>query len=179
MVVVEISVLAGAVDPRTRRRLRELWDRAFEGRFSDDDADHAFGGVHVVAEDQGRLVGHASAVERRVRFGDGPWSTIGYVEAVAVDPERQREGVGRRTMLALQEEIAARWPVAMLSTGRATAFYESLGWERWRGVSFTRTATGVVPDGEHGGLMVLRVDHSAVPDLSVDVTCEDRRGDAW
>jgi aminoglycoside 2'-N-acetyltransferase I len=37
----------------------------------------------------------------------------------------------------------------------------------------------VVADGEHGGLMILRVDRSAVPDLTVDVTCEDRPGDAW
>ena len=92
---------------------------------------------------------------------------------------RQREGVGRVLMQRLQREIAARWPVAMLSTGQATAFYEALGWERWRGLSFTRTSHGVVPDREHGGLMVMRLDPSAVPDLLVSVTCEDRIGDAW
>jgi hypothetical protein len=34
--------------------------------------------------------------------------------------------------------------------------------------SNTRTAQGVVPDGEHGGLMILRLDRSLVPDLSVE-----------
>ncbi len=40
-------------------------------------------------------------------------------------------------------------------------------------------ATAVVPDREHGGLMILRLDASMVPDLSVAVTCEDGAGDAW
>ena len=163
----------------TRLALRDLWSRAFGDRFDEHDAEHAFGGVHVLAHERDRLIGHASAVSRRIRFGDGPWRTVGYVEAVAVDPVHQREGVGRRLMETLHEEIASRWPVAMLSTGRATGFYELLGWERWGGPSYTRTADGVVPDDEHGGLMVLRLDPSAVPDLSVGATCEDRPGDAW
>jgi aminoglycoside 2'-N-acetyltransferase I len=180
LAVVDVLVLeSDQVDAPTRAGLRTLWARAFGDRFTDLDADHAFGGVHVVTRAGDRLVGHASAVPRRVRFGDGPWGTVGYVEAVATDPERQGEGIGRRTMETLHREIAARWPVAMLSTGRATGFYESLGWERWRGLSYTWTASGVVRDGDHGGLMVLRPDASLVPDLSVDVTCEDRPGDAW
>lgn len=167
------------VDALTRAALRTLWDRAFVGDFTDDDAEHAYGGVHVVAREGARLVGHASAVPRRVRFGDEGWRTVGYVEAVATAPDWQGRGVGRRVMESLQVEIAARWPVAMLSTGRATAFYELLGWERWGGLSYTQAAGGAVPDDEHGGLMILRVDPSAVPDLSVAVTCEDRPGDAW
>jgi aminoglycoside 2'-N-acetyltransferase I len=167
------------VGAEMRAALRTLWDRAFDERFSDEDANHAYGGVHVLARDGDRIVAHASAVPRRISFGDEPWLTVGYVEAVATDPQRQGRGVGRLTMQRLQGEIAARWPVAMLSTGRATGFYERLGWERWGGASYTRTSTGTVPDGEHGGLMILRLDASAVPDLSVDVTCEDRPGDAW
>ena len=110
---------------------------------------------------------------------DRPWRMIGYVEAVATDPDHQGRGVGRAMMARLREEIAARWPVAMLSTGRATGFYESLGWERWRGPSYTRTGAGTVADDEHGGLMILRLDPSVVPDLAVAATCEDRSGDAW
>jgi aminoglycoside 2'-N-acetyltransferase I len=178
-VVDIVRVESSQVDATTDRDLRGLWSRAFGDRFSEDDADHAFGGVHVLARDGDRLVGHASVVPRRIRFGDEPWRTVGYVEAVAVDPDLQGQGIGRRLMQCLQVEFADRWPVALLSTGRARAFYASLGWERWRGLSYTRTASGEVPDGEHGGLMVLRADPSVVPDLSVDVTCEDRSGDAW
>ncbi len=180
LAVVEIVVAdSDQVAPVSRLALRTLWDQAFGDRFSDDDAEHAYGGVHVLAREGTRLIGHASAVPRRIRFGDQPWRTVGYVEAVATHPERQGEGIGRRTMERLQEEISSRWSVALLSTGRATGFYELLGWERWRGLSYTHTATGAVPDDEHGGLMILRLDRSAVPDLSVAVTCEDRTGDAW
>ncbi|MGN6246575.1 MAG: GNAT family N-acetyltransferase [Motilibacteraceae bacterium] len=167
------------VDAATRTALRTLWARTFGDRFTDDDADHAYGGVHVLVRENEQLVAHASAIPRRIRFGDEPWRTVGYVEAVATAPEHQGRGIGRRTMETLHGEISSRWPVSMLSTGRAKGFYERLGWEPWQGASFTRTAGGVVPDGEHGGLMILRLDPTAVPDLTVDVTCEDRPGDAW
>lgn len=167
------------VDAATRAALRMLWDRAFGDRFDDDDADHAFGGVHVLVRDGDRLIGHASAVPRSIRFGDQPWRTVGYVEAVATDPERQNEGAGRLAMKRLHDEISSRWAVALLSTGRATGFYELFGWERWLGVSYTQTRTGVVPDGEHGGLMVFRGDPSIVLDRTMTVTCQDRPGDAW
>ena len=168
------------MDESSRLEARRLWHAAFGDRFDDNDADHAFGGVHVLVREAGRLVGDASAVPRRLRFGDGPWRAVGYVEAVAVEPEWQRRGIGHRLMEVLQAEIAGRWPLAMLSTGRTTAFYESLGWTQWRGLSYTLTASGsVVPDGEHGGLMVLVIDPSAEPDLDAAVTCEDRPGDAW
>jgi aminoglycoside 2'-N-acetyltransferase I len=168
------------LDAATRLEARSLWSRAFGDRFDEHDAEHAFGGVHVLARTDDRLVGHASALPRRIRFADQPWRTVGYVEAVAVDPRYQRRGIGRQIMQILQSEISSRWPVAMLSTGRATAFYESLGWESWRGSSFTRTASNtVVADGEHGGLLIFRIDRDLVPDLHVDVTCEDRSGDSW
>lgn len=174
-----VVALSAELDVPTRTVLRVLWDAAFAGRFSDDDAEHAYGGVHVIARDRDGVIGHASAVPRRLRFGAGAWQTVGYVEGVATHPDHQGRGIGRSMMLRLHAEISARWPVALLSTGRATRFYEALGWERWQGLSYTRTADGVVADDEHGGLMILRIDPPVVPDLSVDVTCEDRSGDAW
>jgi aminoglycoside 2'-N-acetyltransferase I len=171
---VDLSVVESpAIDTAIRVELRS-------GRFDDHDEDHAFGGVHVLARVEGRLVGHASAVPRRLRFGEEAWETVGYVEAVAVDPDEQRQGIGRDLMTLLHREIGARWPVAMLSTGRATGFYESLGWKRWRGLSYTLTTEGtVVADGEHGGLMAWATHPSALHGLHRDVTCEDRAGDAW
>lgn len=166
------------LDAAARDSLRQLWTAAFGNRFSDDDADHAYGGVHVIAYDGLSPIGHASAVPRWIRY-DKQWLLIGYIEAVATAPEHQRSGVGTSIMELLHDQMRHRWPVAMLSTGRATEFYERLGWERWRGVSFTRTEAGEVPDGEHGGLMILRFDVLAVPDLTLDVTCEERSGDAW
>lgn len=178
--LVDVVVLdSGSVDASTRAALRELWRRAFGERFDDDDAEHAFGGVHVLIRDGDQLIGHASAVPRLIRFGDHPWRTVGYVEAVATDPSRQGEGVGRLAMQRLQDAIALRWGLALLSTGRATRFYELLGWQRWLGLSYTQTADQVVPDGEHGGLMVFSAHPSMVLDRTGTVTCQDRPGDAW
>jgi aminoglycoside 2'-N-acetyltransferase I len=177
---VDLTVVeSDDLDAASRAALRALWDRAFRGEFSDDDAEHAYGGVHVLLRDGEAIVGHASAVPRRLRFGDGPWRTVGYVEGVATEPRRQGEGIGRSMMRKLQAEIALRWTVAVLSTGRAKPFYAALGWEQWRGPSYTETAQGAMPDDEHGGLMILRLDPTVVPDLSVPITCEDRSGDAW
>ena len=178
-VVDFVVVESRQLGPATRSGLRRLWHRAFGDRFTAADANHAFGGVHVLARDSDRLVGHASAVPRRLRFGDEPWRQVGYVEAVAVDPGHQGTGVGSRMMELLQVEMSSRWPAALLSTGRATGFYESLGWQRWRGATYTQTATGVVRDHIHGGLMILRFDPSTAPDVSARVTCEDRPGNAW
>lgn len=174
-----VTVNSDQLDAACRLALRALCDDAFGDRFSDEDAEHAYGGVHILVHDSDRLIAHASAVPRRIRFADSPWRTVGYVEAVATHPERQGEGIGRQVMARLQEEIFSRWPLALLSTGRATGFYELLGWQRWRGLSYTQAATRVVPDGEHGGIMILSADPAPLPDLSVAVTCEDRTGDAW
>lgn len=167
------------LDEAARADLRRLWSRAFGDRFDDHDADHAYGGVHVLARDGRQLIGHASAVPRSIRFGDQPWRTVAYVEAVATDPVRQGEGIGRQVMERLHDEIASRWEVAMLSTGRATGFYEHLGWQRWQGLSYTETEAGVVLDGEHGGLMAFIPHPATVMDCTLAVTCQDRTGDAW
>lgn len=172
------STLASAeVDADLRGRLRTLWDDAFDGRFSDDDADHAYGGVHVVGLDPATIpLAHASVVPRRLRVGE-TWHDAGYVEAVAVACAVQGRGLGSVAMRRLQEEIARRHRFAMLSTG-SHGFYERLGWQRWQGRSLTLGADGVArPDDEHGGIMVL--DPAAALDLTADVVCEDRPGDAW
>ena len=70
-----------------------MLDDAFAGDFSDDDWDHALGGVHVLAEVDDALVGHAAVVPRRVWL-DGEERACGYVEAVAVASRARRRGVG-------------------------------------------------------------------------------------
>jgi aminoglycoside 2'-N-acetyltransferase I len=174
----ELRVLASArVDAAHRRALRSLWEDAFGDRFTEHDVEHAYGGVHVLAVRDDEIVGHASAIPRRVAVGD-TWHDIGYVEAVATRPDSQHAGVGTAVMTRLHAELDLRWPFAMLSTGRATDFYLGLGWERWRGMSYTRRADGVVAaDGEHGGLLVRQRGNTL--DLTAPVTCEDRPGDAW
>jgi aminoglycoside 2'-N-acetyltransferase I len=166
------------VDEAQRAELRMLWSDAYgDDRFTEHDLEHAYGGVHVIAVRGDRIVGHASAVPRRVAVGE-TWHDIGYVEAVATSPAFQASGVGTAAMTRLHAELDARWPFAMLSTGRATGFYLRLGRARWLGLSYTRRTDGrVVADDEHGGLMVRG--HGSALDISSPVICEDRAGDAW
>jgi aminoglycoside 2'-N-acetyltransferase I len=180
--VVGVSLrvaVSDEVDAATRAALRQLWAAAFGDRFDDDDADHAYGGVHVLAADGGEIAGHASAVPRRIRVADDWWD-VGYVEAVATHPAAQRAGVGSAVMRRLHEEIDARWPLAFLSTGRARDFYLRIGWEVWQGPSSVLTEAGpVATDEEHGGILVRRTGSSAGLDLALPIMCEDRPGDAW
>ena len=62
------------------REIRALMDVAFgsegeEERFSDDDWQHALGGVHFVLELDGEIVAHAAVVERRLFVGGLPLRT--------------------------------------------------------------------------------------------------------
>src|SRR5919204_117419 len=77
------------LDADARRAARALLDAAFEGDMSDDDWEHALGGMHALVWEDGELVGHASVVQRRILHG-GRALRAGYVEAVgfrAPDPD--------------------------------------------------------------------------------------------
>ena len=62
------------MSPDEATAIRSLLDRAFaedeDGAFEDADWDHALGGLHVVAEADGRIVAHASVVPRILVAGD-------------------------------------------------------------------------------------------------------------
>ena len=143
-----------------------------------EDVDHAMGGVHWLAEAEGGLVGHVSVVPR-ILEADGRPITTGYVEAVAVAPGLQRSGVGTRLMREADAHIAEAYDLGALGTGEQQ-FYERLGWERWRGRTYERTADGDVatPD-EDAWVMVLRVPRTPALTLRERLSCEWRPGDSW
>jgi aminoglycoside 2'-N-acetyltransferase I len=160
--------------------IRELLWAAFadedEG-FTETDWEHALGGVHVVLEEAGGIVAHASVVERVLEIDGRPMRT-GYVEAVATKPGLERRGHGSAVMREVNEIIRAEYELGALGTG-ALAFYERLGWERWRGPSFVRTPAGPVRTEEDDGwIMVLRTADSPL-DLDAPISCDWRTGDVW
>lgn len=174
---VEVVESAG-LGESDRAQLQALWLAAFGDRFSAEDADHAFGGVHCLIREGSVIVAHASAVPRIIEVAGRSFG-VGYVEAVATHPEQQGKGLGSAVMGALQREIRSRWELGVLSTG-ARAFYERLGWQPWRGPSFVITETGQVrTEDEDDGLMVLPFDASEGIDLDAPIACRDRPGDAW
>lgn len=167
------------VDPGLLLAARAICALAFGDRFTDDDWDHAAGGLRFLLYDGGLLVGHAAVVPRDLEVGDRR-VRVGYVEAVAVLPEAQGRGLGSRLMRAVAAALERDTvELGVLSTGRR-AFYERLGWQPWRGPSFVRRADGIVRTPEEDdGLLVLVLPSTPDLDLTSSLTCDARSGDDW
>jgi aminoglycoside 2'-N-acetyltransferase I len=122
-------VRSEALRPDEVVALRELFDEAWsddvEG-FTDQDWGHAVGGVHVIAEADGRVVAHASVVQRELHTA-GHRLRTGYVEAVATQPSHQRRGLGSLVIGEVGELIDRNYRLGALATG-VVGFYERLGW---------------------------------------------------
>jgi aminoglycoside 2'-N-acetyltransferase I len=157
-----------------------LWAAFGEGddAMTEDDWQHALGGVHFVAEADGEIVAYASVAERELEVDGRPLRT-GYVEAVATAVGRQGQGIGSQLMGEVNAYICARFELGALGTGRH-GFYERLGWLTWKGQTWVRTADGPrrTPD-EDGYILVLPTPTSPQLDLAAPISCDWRRGDAW
>jgi aminoglycoside 2'-N-acetyltransferase I len=161
--------------------LRALFDAAWGGKddaFSDDDWTSATGGTHFLLEIDGSLVSHASVVDR-VLVTEGRELRTGYVEAVATRPDHQRRGYATEVMLAVGAFIDERYQLGALDTD-LTAFYERMGWERWRGSTHVRTERGTIGTPEEDGLvMIRRTPTTPHLDLDASISCDWRPGDVW
>ena len=157
-----------------------LWDAFGSGDegMTEDDWEHALGGMHFILEVDGTIVSHASVVERVIEVGDRPLRT-GYVEAVATVPDRQGRGLGSRVMTDVTEYIRDGFELGALGTGRHR-FYERLGWRRWTGPSSVRTNDGPRRTPEDDGyILVLTTPSSPSLDPSSPISCDWRQGDVW
>jgi|SRR5262245_15266647 len=161
--------------------IRALLQAAFppgDDAFTDEDWEHATGGVHFVLDLDGAVLAHASVVERELHVGGRPLRT-GYVEAVATDPDRQGIGLGSRVMRDATSYIRERFELGALGTGRH-GFYERLGWVTWRGPTSVRAGSGTRrTPGEDGFVMVLPTPSSPQLDLTAPISCAWRQGADW
>jgi aminoglycoside 2'-N-acetyltransferase I len=160
------------------RDLRSMLDTAYEGDFSDEDWAHAIGGVHVWLTGPHGVISHGSLVERTL-VSSGLTLRIGYVEAVATAAPHRHYGHAAAVMKHIGELIRQHYVLGALSTG-THAFYETLGWVRWRGPTFVDGPRGRerTPDDD-GGVMILRTSRSPRLDLDGSVVCDWRMGDVW
>lgn len=161
----------------TLTAVRRLLAGAFDD-LTDQDWEHALGGMHALVREGGDVVGHASLIQRRL-LHQGRALRTGYVEAVAVRADRRRRGHGAAMMAALERIAQRAYDVAALgATDEAASFYASRGWQPWRGSLSALTPAGIRPTPEEaGGVFVLPM--SAPLDLDGELTCDWRDGDVW
>ena len=158
--------------------VRGLLHEAFDGDFADDDWAHALGGVHALVHDGGRLVGHGSVVRRQLWHG-GRLLRAGYVEAVAVAPDRRRQGHATAAMEALEAVIRADHDLGALSASEDGAgLYAARGWRLWEGPTSVRTTEGRRRTPEDDG-SVFVLPGPAPLDPRGELTCDWREGDVW
>lgn len=158
-------------------QIRELMTVAFEGDFSESDWEHSLGGQHALIRYGSSVVAHASVVPRTL-WVDQSVFNAGYVEAVAVLPEHQKQGLGTAVMRML-EPVLEVFDFCALSTGEHR-FYERLGWERWRGPTFVRLdGEDVRTADEDDGIMIRRTKKTGRLSLASEIVCEPRTGDDW
>jgi aminoglycoside 2'-N-acetyltransferase I len=177
MVTVEMRHTAH-LPARTLAAARALLDDAFNGDFDDADWDHALGGLHALAWDDGALVGHGAVVLRRLLHGGRALRT-GYVEAVAVAAAHRRSGIASSLMARIEDVVRNAYDLGALgATDDGVGLYAARGWQRWRGPTCVLGPAGTVrtPDDD-GAVLVLP---GAVPlDLDGTLTCDWRDGDVW
>jgi aminoglycoside 2'-N-acetyltransferase I len=180
MVAVADLHIAHTADlgPAALGAARALLDDVFAGNMTEDDWEHALGGMHALVWEGPMLIGHASVVQRRLLY-QGRALRAGYVEAVAVRPDRRRRGHGAVMMAALERVLRGAYDLGALgASDEGARFYAARGWQLWRGPSSALTPAGLwrTPE-EDGAIYVFELD---VPlDTTSELTCDWRDGDVW
>jgi aminoglycoside 2'-N-acetyltransferase I len=157
---------------------RALLEAVFAGELTDADWEHALGGIHALVWEGPELIGHASVIQRRLLYG-GRALRAGYVEGVGVRADRRARGHGGALMNALERVIRHAYDIGALGATEAAAdFYAARGWQCWQGPTSALTPVGIArTEDEDGSIYVLPV--AAALDLSHELTCDWRDGDAW
>jgi aminoglycoside 2'-N-acetyltransferase I len=171
-------LLTAEMDGGTRRAARGLLDDVFGAEMTDQDWDHCLGGVHALVWEGKELVGHGSVIRRQLLHAALALRT-GYVEGLAVRPDRRRQGYGAAMMTSLEGVIRGGYDIGALSTTEeAASFYATRGWTLWRGTLSAFTPRGIerTPEDEDG-IYILPV--SVTLDIWGELTCDWREGDLW
>ena len=165
------------LDPATLASARALLYDVFDD-MTDDDWEHALGGVHALIWAGPELVGHGSVVQRRLVYRGRALRT-GYVEGVGVRADQRNRGHGSAIMTELERVVRNAYDLGALgATDDAVDFYSGRGWQRWRGPSSALTPSGVRrTEDDDGGIYVLPV--TIALDTSAELTCDWRDGDLW
>jgi aminoglycoside 2'-N-acetyltransferase I len=173
-----VVVHTADLDAETLRAARALLADVFGPELTEQDWDHALGGMHALVFEAGQLVGHGSVIQRQL-VHRGRALRTGYVEGVAVRADRQGRGYGAAVMEPLERIIRGAYELGALGASEAGAgFYAARGWRPWRGRTWALTPSGVVrTEQEDDDVYVMEV--SGALDFDGDLTCDWREGDVW
>lgn len=157
---------------------RALLFEVFGTEMTEDAWEHALGGMHALAWEDGQLVGHGSVVQRRLIY-DGLALRTGYVEGVGVRADRRRRGYAGAIMEALERIVRGAYDLGALGASYDGArLYQARGWKRWRGATWALTPSGRVrTEEEDGNVYVLEV--AGALDTAAELVCDWRDGDLW
>src|SRR3954454_19387274 len=127
-----------------RAAIRALLMTVFPEDSTEDNLEHAFGGMHAMVWEDGDLVAHGSVVMRRLLHRGCPLRT-GYIEGVAVRADRRRSGLGNAVMVNLERVVRGAYEIGALSASDVgIPLYEHRNWLRWSGTASVVTPAGVV-----------------------------------
>lgn len=151
---------------------------AFDGEFSEDDWEHALGGMHALIWHRGTLIAHAAVVQRRL-LHRGVALRCGYVEAVAVQQDWRGRGLGAAVMDAVEQVIRGAYSLgALSSSAEASGFYTARGWLPWEGPTGVLAPNGQTRTADEDGSVLVLPNNIGV-DLAADLVCDWRNGDVW
>ncbi|GAB7030464.1 aminoglycoside N-acetyltransferase AAC(2')-Ie [Streptomyces platensis subsp. malvinus] len=166
------------LDAATLGAVRALLYDVFDD-MTEEDWEHALGGLHALAYEDGELVGHACVIQRRLLHG-GRALRCGYVEGVGVRADRRGRGHGAAMMAPLERVIRAGYDLGALgASDEAATFYAARGWQQWRGRSWVLTPSGIQRTAEEDDCLYVLPTPAAPLDLDSDLTCDWRDGDVW
>jgi aminoglycoside 2'-N-acetyltransferase I len=166
------------LDSETRQGVWQMVTTAFAGDFTENDWEHALGGMHALIWRHGAIIAHAAVVQRRLLYR-GDALRCGYVEGVAVREDCRGQGLVHALMDGCEQVIRGAYQLGSVSSSAlARSVYTARGWLPWRGPTSVLAPTGPMrtPDDD-GTVYVLPVEISL--DTSADLMCDWREGDVW
>nr|ELR5114236.1 GNAT family N-acetyltransferase [Providencia stuartii]ELR5115371.1 GNAT family N-acetyltransferase [Providencia stuartii] len=164
--------------PSEKEMLFSLLVEGFDNDFSDDDFQHTLGGMHVIAYDQQKMIGHVAIIQRYMAMNNEPIS-VGYVEAMVVEQTYRRQGIGTHLMQHTNEIISSCYQLGLLSASEeGQQLYSSVGWKVWKGSLFELKQRQYMRSiEEEGGVMGWSANESI--DFTASLYCDFRGGDQW
>jgi aminoglycoside 2'-N-acetyltransferase I len=176
--VLELQVTpSGQLSRETLDQILELCDRAY-GEGLRETVRTFVDPVHVLAVADGAVVSHALWITRWLAPASRAPLRTAYVEAVATDPARQRQGFASAVLTRLVREVSGFELAALCPSDDGQPLYARLGWETWTGPLSIRYGPTVV-DTPDESIMIHRLPLTPPLRLSDSMSAEWRPGEVW